>query len=168
MTRKRSSGIEPAPFSAGGSCWTKRSRRAARILIWRSDSSPETYSTEYRRAISRATWSKQGGFPDTRISTDQHHRARDYSPAEDTGEFTNRKRQALVFIAADLCQAARGRVSAKSRWMVYRGGSRLSDQFFDHAVPGTAARAASHLAGAECARTAGIHIGCGSSPWAVL
>ncbi len=61
VTRKRSCGISKAAPSGWG--WLARCKRRERILIWRSDSSPETYSTGMRCARSRATCSKRVDFP---------------------------------------------------------------------------------------------------------
>ena len=57
VTRNSSSGKDgeaPAPWFA---------RRTARILIWRTDSSPETYKTEAWRAISSATCNSKVDLP---------------------------------------------------------------------------------------------------------
>ncbi len=92
-----------------------RSRRRARILIWRSDSSPETYSTRGVARHLQGHLQQQGGLADARVAADQHDRAGHHPAAQHAGKLANGDRQALFDIAADLGQAARRRARRPAR-----------------------------------------------------
>ena len=91
--------------AAGCSC----SRRAARILIWRSDSSPETYSTLRCGGHLQGHLQHQGGFADAGVAADQDDRAGHDAAAQDAGELADGDGDAAFAVALDLIQAARAR-----------------------------------------------------------